>query len=137
MHFVYPIRYIKGVPDRVLSLNLLSAEPMLYKVRLGARFVYPIGYSMYVPNQVQISLYPPYFEGLLEFCIRGPTLMIWTMNQVLDGVGEGSIRGPLMLMIWTIDQNISGAGEGSIRGPSILMLWTMDQLLSGDGEGRI
>ena len=68
VHIVYPIGYIKGVPDRVLSLNLLSAEPMPYKARLGARFVYPIGYSVYVPDQVHISVYPPYSEGLLEFC---------------------------------------------------------------------
>ena len=69
-HIVYLIGYIKGVPNRVLSLNLLSAEPMPYKARLGARFVYPIGYSMYVPDRVQISLYLPYFEGLLEFCVQ-------------------------------------------------------------------
>ena len=68
VHIVYPIRYIKGVPNWVLSLNLLSFEPMPYKARLGARFVYPIGYSVYVPDRVHISVYPPYSEGLLEFC---------------------------------------------------------------------
>ena len=64
VHIVYPI----GCTYCVLSLNLLSAEPMPYKARLGARFVYPIGYSVYVPDRVHISVYPPYSEGLLEFC---------------------------------------------------------------------
>ena len=76
VHIVYPIGYIKGVPDRVLSLNLLSAEPMPYKARLGARFVYPIGYSVYVPDRVQICLYSPYSEGLLEFCIRDIVILL-------------------------------------------------------------
>ena len=54
-HIVYLIGYIKGVPDWVLSINLLSAEPMVYKAQLGARFVYPIGYVHRAPNRVHKS----------------------------------------------------------------------------------
>ena len=75
-HIVYPIGYIKCVPDWVPSLDLLSAEPMPYKARLGARFVYPIGYSVYVPDRVHISVYLPYSEGLLEFCSQADQIDI-------------------------------------------------------------
>ena len=90
---VYPIGYIKCVPDQVYKLctwlgvaylDQLSAEPMPYKAGLGARFVDPIGYSMYIPDWVQISLYLPYFEGLLEFCGQGQELdnmMLLPINQ--------------------------------------------------------
>ena len=70
---MFLIGYIKCVPDWVPSLDLLSAEPMPYKARLGARFVYPIGYYKYVPDRVLNSLYPPSFQGLLEFCSQEVT----------------------------------------------------------------
>ena len=102
IQIVYPIKYIycvpnwgyiKCVPDQVYKLctwlgvaylDQLSAEPMPYKAGLGARFVDPIGYSMYIPDWVQISLYLPYFEGLLEFCGQGQELdnmMLLPINQ--------------------------------------------------------
>ena len=77
-HIAYPIGYIKCVPNRVPSLDLLSAEPMSYKARLGARFVYPIGYYMYVPDRVHNSLYPPSFQGLLEFCSQAQSVISFT-----------------------------------------------------------
>ena len=47
---MYLIRCTNCVPDRVPSLDLLSAEPMPYKTQLGARFVYLMGHYMYVHN---------------------------------------------------------------------------------------
>ena len=91
-HTVYLIGYIKCVPNRVPSLDLLSAEPMSYKARLGARFVYPIGYYMYVPDRVHNSLYPPSFQGLLEFCGQVFfTPVVW--NKIVVNCGARFISG--------------------------------------------
>ena len=74
--YVYPIRYtilerigcVFCVPDRVPSQYYPMTWPLAYKAWLGARYVYPIGYTTYVPDREQECLYPPSFEGSVEFC---------------------------------------------------------------------
>ena len=48
-----------------------------------ARYVYPIGYNTYVPDWEQECLYPPSFEGSVEFCVMD-IIMDTIMNIIMN-----------------------------------------------------